>query len=123
MNHPAKFVVVEPGSSNSKFLEIRVYAGEEQLGFVYLVLGDGAILLDIIHVDSRYRGRGLGSSLVEEVERLARGLKCRRVHGEVTVNDYTSTPEKRDVRAEWFRKRGYSATKQPDGDWVIEKDL
>ncbi|WP_217558496.1 GNAT family N-acetyltransferase [Paenibacillus sp. GbtcB18] len=51
--------------------------GSSAAGFVSVQVSDDSLFVDMLAVDSRFQGRGLGTSLMEHAERYGRKLKCR----------------------------------------------
>lgn len=59
-----------------------------------------------------YRGRGLGTALVQFVEDRARHQSVKRITGKVVQKDYGSWPELLD----WYAKNGFMITPKNDDD-------
>ncbi len=76
-------VVVKP--STTKFYQVELTDGGKTVGHAYLYLIYNQLhqqpyaLLEDVFVDKKYRGRGLGSQLVEKVIELAKELGCYKV--------------------------------------------
>ena len=119
-----EFEAVEADVSATGYLELLVFAGQERLAWAFLdPFAESPLWLDLILVTSPYRERGLGARLLGEVERIAKSRAFDHLHGEVTINEYTPTADRRDARAQWFKKQGFQVAQRPSGDWDIEKSL
>lgn len=87
--------------------------------------------IDWIHVDPEYRGRGVGSRLLERVERELRGRDATRIEGRVLLANetgtafyeregYTDAGEREvDIGGETFRERLYVKFVSGDGEQVL----
>jgi GNAT superfamily N-acetyltransferase len=68
-------------------------------------LSGGVANLSVLHVSRRYRGKGVGSRLAEEVARLARADGARRLY-------VSATPTVATV--EFYRGQGFAPTDEPN---------
>jgi len=91
--------------NKSYSIKITAEEGEEILGWVYLYVMNNDLhkepfgFLENVFVEEKYRGRGIGQRLVEEVANVAKKEGCYKLI-------CTSRHEKPEIHA-WYKKLGF----------------
>lgn len=119
-----KFKIVNEDKSMSGFTELFADSGDDRLGYAFLeARPNGELYLELVLTFPPYRKKGVGSALLVEIERYGRAKGFARVAGEVFSNDYTTSPDAVDARAQWFKGHGFEINQVPGRGWNLLKTL
>lgn len=119
-----RFKAIEQEKSASGYTELLAFSGDNKLGYALVEeRPNGELYLELVLTFPPYRGQSVGGALLREVERYGRSKGYRRLTGEVSVNDYTSSPTEIARRARWFEALGFKVNKVVEHRWTLAKAL
>jgi GNAT superfamily N-acetyltransferase len=72
------------------------------------LMDDGVGEFGMLVADRKYRGKGIGSALVDRAENWARNMACRTMRLEILTPRHWAHPSKEFLK-QWYSKIGYAA--------------
>jgi GNAT superfamily N-acetyltransferase len=118
-------VLKEAEDSATGLLELHLYRGDDRVGQALAEpRADRSLRVERIFVDEEQRGLGLGTYLLQQLERVATERGFLVLVGEVSwLSDDTPSADACAARAAWFAKRGFTVAKRHNDDWDVAKRL
>lgn len=140
-----EYHVIESDCDSEDFRRFNIKFGRCQVGYLnYSFEGDGVLNLDDLHIEDaatsppwflldfifiggsfpplrwrtkNFRGRGIGTAMIEFLVDYARANSIKRIEGEVKPHDFKDNPDLPD----WYRRRGFTVT-AGDGNaaWIAK---